>query len=632
MEEVQILPNMAVPIRGIKYVGPIDIKIGTFELMKNSTTLSEEQFSFWEKQCETNAGLGVYRDDLRVLPYGREDNDFFEIEYRRSKHAGREFWVSRRIFGRVAISKADNPNLRDKAGREGFIDNTAKNLFKQLIVDVLKESARRFFGTNSTLRQEMLPAIQKNNEQGKVEAFKARKMNLKAFQIRLQQNLAKFDALIQELKTISSYIDIAIADNNSEDLFVAQSKLRDLDIKRVELRLPAKPMHSSILDDKIHLFNSSYKSLACSIDELSQKVELKIKEFSKEPVEAILDKESKVLRVMLTQKQNKWLVAIDDIVKKIHDKLCAAKERQSQKVYEQLLVIAQDLQAGLIDITEALKRQRDLREKYIDEINSYYESFINVFSSLAEDINVDYAVKYNMLENERLEQDLDQYTSLAQLGITTEIMSHELSRWEYILTSYLDSLPIELKMTLRHIEAQSAQKELSDSLKFLNTLKMSGRKYSRTDIFGTMIEEAVRHFFGKVFVENNISFETTTSFREFHIKDWTSDIYPVFFNIINNACYWVCQSNENVSRKIVIDCLEKNVIIADNGPGVFEVDQPHLFKLFFSKRNNGRGVGLYLCKRNLAKSNHKIEYITNDTEKILPGANFKITFAEVISK
>ena len=57
------------------------------------------------------------------------------------KHAGREFWVSRRIFGRVAISKADNPNLRDKAGREGFIDNTAKNLFKQLIVDVLKESA-----------------------------------------------------------------------------------------------------------------------------------------------------------------------------------------------------------------------------------------------------------------------------------------------------------------------------------------------------------------------------------------------------------------------------------------------------------------------------------------------------------
>ena len=39
------------------------------------------------------------------------------------KHAGREFWSYRRSFGRVALTREGNPNLRDKAGREGFVEN-----------------------------------------------------------------------------------------------------------------------------------------------------------------------------------------------------------------------------------------------------------------------------------------------------------------------------------------------------------------------------------------------------------------------------------------------------------------------------------------------------------------------------
>ena len=35
----------------------------------------------------------IFRDGLRVLPYGRTDNDFFDIESRRSKSAGREFGI-----------------------------------------------------------------------------------------------------------------------------------------------------------------------------------------------------------------------------------------------------------------------------------------------------------------------------------------------------------------------------------------------------------------------------------------------------------------------------------------------------------------------------------------------------------
>ncbi|MGU0056084.1 hypothetical protein ACVXG7_10620 [Enterobacter hormaechei] len=51
------------------------------------------------------------------MPYGRIENDYFGIEERRSKRAG-TLWASRRMFGRVSISRKDNPNLKDKAMKD----------------------------------------------------------------------------------------------------------------------------------------------------------------------------------------------------------------------------------------------------------------------------------------------------------------------------------------------------------------------------------------------------------------------------------------------------------------------------------------------------------------------------------
>ena len=631
--DIKILPLLDVPVKGSKYVGPVDIKIGTFEQVKSNTSLSDEAFAFWEEQCNSYAGLGVYRDDLRVLPYGREDNDFFEIEYRRSKHAGREFWVSRRLFGRILITKEGNPNLRDKSGREGFIDNSAKNLFKQLVINVLMESARRFFGTDSDVRKEILPELNKEHaKKEKEEAAKTRKITIKAFQKRLYQSIESFDAIIADLKKLASDVDAAIDEQNADALFLAQARIRELDIQRAELRLPAKPTQSTVLDDKINLFNSSYRSLASSIDTLSQKIEVKIKEFAPHPPEEILENDAKAVRHFFNSKLDKWLAQINKINESIFTRLQTAKEKQEQTIKEELLILAQDLQSNVIDIADALKKQRELRDKHIEIINSYYEPFVNVFSSLADGINIDCATRYNIRETERLESELDKYTSLAQLGITTEIVSHELARWEHNLTSYLKSLPEEIQKTSSYLEALSTQKELTDSLRFLDTLKLSGRSYSRRDISGTMIKEAIERFFGKTFQANNISFSVSDNFERMHINDWTSDIFPVFLNIINNSCYWVCQQPSDLPRKIRIDIIQKAVIIADSGPGILETDQVHLFQLFFSKRINGRGVGLYLCRRNLAKSNHTIEYVSDADSKILPGANFKITFSGVMFK
>ena len=52
-----------------------------------------------------------------------------------------------------------NPNLKDKAGREGLLDNQAAKTFRELVSNVLMQSARLYFGSDSDYRRDLLPEI-----------------------------------------------------------------------------------------------------------------------------------------------------------------------------------------------------------------------------------------------------------------------------------------------------------------------------------------------------------------------------------------------------------------------------------------------------------------------------------------
>ncbi|EHW26254.1 hypothetical protein ECDEC8E_3457 [Escherichia coli DEC8E] len=101
---------------------------------------------------------------MRVLPYGRVDNDFFQIEERRSWNAGRYYWSNRRIFGYIGITQSSNKELKDKSGREGFIRNQAARELKTIISNLLTELADRFFGSRSDDRKELLEQVKREKE------------------------------------------------------------------------------------------------------------------------------------------------------------------------------------------------------------------------------------------------------------------------------------------------------------------------------------------------------------------------------------------------------------------------------------------------------------------------------------
>ena len=93
--------------------------------MSANTTLPKQEYQRNQELAERYSGFMIFRDGLRVVRYGRTQNDYSEINSRRSENAGREFWNHRQMFNRLAITWSSNPNLKDKVGREGLLGNCA---------------------------------------------------------------------------------------------------------------------------------------------------------------------------------------------------------------------------------------------------------------------------------------------------------------------------------------------------------------------------------------------------------------------------------------------------------------------------------------------------------------------------
>jgi len=64
----------------------------------------------------------LYRDNIRVYPYGEPDDDWLRIDVYRGTISAGHFLSNDQVVGFVNISQKNNPRLKDKTNREGLID------------------------------------------------------------------------------------------------------------------------------------------------------------------------------------------------------------------------------------------------------------------------------------------------------------------------------------------------------------------------------------------------------------------------------------------------------------------------------------------------------------------------------
>ena len=211
-DEVKILPasNIEIPTRSDTRLGSFEIYISAIEFDYMKSTHEKAEHDRFKEMASLYSGFMVFRDGLRVLPYGRSDNDFFEMDERRSRNAGREFWNHRQMFGRIATTREGNPNLKDKAGREGFIDNRAAKALRDIGVNLLMQSARKYFGTDAPVRKELLPEVKetKKQERDAQNRDKLRAKNKRTFARNLKEGLANIPILVDQLEDAAQNLSI----------------------------------------------------------------------------------------------------------------------------------------------------------------------------------------------------------------------------------------------------------------------------------------------------------------------------------------------------------------------------------------------------------------------------------------
>lgn len=615
--------DLIVPRRRDNKLGPLNIYIASMEFTQSNTTHPPLEFRRYRELAEKYSGFMVFRDGLRVLPYGRTDNDFFEIESRRSKSAGREFWNHRQMFGRIAITREHNPNLKDKAGREGLLDNRAAKTLKALIANLLMQSARRYFGSASEIRTEMLPQISAGNRRKRAAEAgnKLRRRHRQEFRSKLNKYSRELPNFVRDAERYADTLTI----NNGPQISQAQRTLEDFRERLSDFSLPAAPKDLGPLEDTYAGYRDSVRTAKTVVTSLSEKIDQEIERIKPAKPEILLEKQSVSHDDRIRRRIRGWKETLNALQRAEFQRIREIVDQRNKLFHAEAAPLLHRFRTGELSYAQT-SNMMDLLKQRIDEENrEIFISYINALESLQGSIDLEHLATFGMEEIGEVRDELERLNSLAQLGIAVEIVGHELQSYDDIIGSGLKRLPGSVRTSSAVQDIEFGYEGLTDQLRFLSPLRLAGQKIQRW-ITGGDIADYVSDFFKLTLSRNHISFSASSAFRKLRIFDQRSRLYPVFINLLNNSIYWVSLSNTE-NPQIILDIIDSDAVISDNGPGVEPEDLDSLFRLFFTRKiRGGRGVGLYLCRANLAAGGHRIRYEPSTTNMPLPGANFLISF------
>ena len=113
-EDGEILAN-----RGTK-CGSFSFGFYVFDFSKDAK--GKHQLDSEDKKIIKDHRIYLYRDNIRVYPYGDPDDDWLRIDAYRGTIAAGWFLSNDQVVGFVNITQKGNPRLIDKTSREGLID------------------------------------------------------------------------------------------------------------------------------------------------------------------------------------------------------------------------------------------------------------------------------------------------------------------------------------------------------------------------------------------------------------------------------------------------------------------------------------------------------------------------------
>src|SRR6185437_13836915 len=105
-------------------------------------------------------------------------------------------------------------------------------------------------------------------------------------------------------------------------------------------------------------------------------------------------------------------------------------------------------------------------------------------------------------------------------------------------------------------------------------------------------------------------------------------LLQLFLNLFDNSVYWLRSKGAGKRQiEVLLNGIDGELVFSDNGPGIKTDDAPYVFEPFYSgSGEDGRGLGLYIARQLLERHDYAIELADTNSRKILPGANFVVSF------
>lgn len=608
--------------------GSFKIKLGYIQDREDKSLVKTEKKKVFEEKLRLFSGLFIYRDGFRVLPYGRPDTDFLEFEERRSRKAGRYFFSKRRMFGYIEITREENEKLKDKSSREGFINNAAFRDFKTDLIVFFDDLAKKYFADTAEFDykkeqqddlQKLAEAEQQEHERDK-QARKDFAKKLNVLPKELDQLEAEYGSLVKQLESKTNQSQIVY-----EEITELLSKVENCKVKIADYQLskPTRFKPTELQTKNYHNYIKRYQNLVKHFndsDSLLSKVrdKLKVHELFKE-----FEAQNELYKNKLSNQFAEFDNRLKNIFGKINTEFANEKERFLGDFSDKYKAIIPE-NTDSKQISRSMKLLENIFKESQERISKRVKPYFEHLERLSFEVNEDNLVGYYKDQFEEMKEEWNKTYELAQLGIAVEIIDHQFNTLYSQLADSIKSLKTQIQPNKdaekRYKNLDSAFEHLQDNYKLLQPLyRTTGR--IRKDITGIELKEYVDDFFNARMNENKIKFTITPAAEKWTTYSFESIFKPVLINIVNNAIYWL-QPVDN--REIIIDSMDGKLLIMNSGEPIEDYLLDDIFKLFYSNRPKGRGIGLYLAKQSLNGIGYEIEATNNPKYNQLNGACFSI--------
>lgn len=582
-------------------------------------------------------GLYLLRDGIRVLPYGGIDYDWLEIEKRRNKSFSHAFFSHRRMFGIVQITREKNSKLTEKSGREGFIENKAYRQMKSILMHFLDQIAQDFFRESSDSSHAEVWAKKRRERVSDYKTLQAREKRVKAKKQKFNNELDDFfqktssgeidtevkNLLIQTEKELKSLVSIKNLDRAAQFLIKCEIDSKEkLDLIKKQLKI-SFPRGFSINKDlqkqweiyldrineiEVEIFLSTEKKLTELIEYYQElhKIEVSKRKRIQQALEQtsikarlITKEKTKEADELIKEVKSKYRKLTQDLMTNLENKIREAQSNLStlDVINEEDIKLFETLKEKELPIVREQEYASEILENIIEQIDSIYWE-----KDSSGKIVTNKQIEASLVEEiEEIKEKSINDAELIQLGLALNIVHHEFGsavkslrysirdlRRRAVIDETLDKTYNGIRTSFEHLDG------------YLSLLTPFNRRLYRKaeNIKGEDIYIFLKDVFQSRLDRHHTSLKRTKAFAASSVKAYRSTIYPVFVNVVDNAIHWLKHKTDNEEKIIRLHYGKEGIFyISNNGPEIRELDKERIFELNFSRKENGRGMGLAISKQ-----------------------------------